>query len=219
MQILFLGAPGAGKGTQCKKLAAKIKVQHLSSGDLLREAVRQGTKAGVEAKSYMDRGELVPDVVLIAMFREFLSKPEMKKGFILDGFPRNISQAKALDELLGELETDLTDVINLETSDTLLEQRITGRRVCPNKECNAVYHVKFQPPKKDSICDLCGTELVHRTDDKPEVVKQRLKTYKEQTEPLIKYYSDKGLIKKVDGEGEPEEVFERLIETLKAPCK
>ncbi len=219
MQILFLGAPGAGKGTQCKKLAAKLKVPHLSSGDMLREAVKQGTKAGVEAKSYMDKGVLVPDAVLIAMFEEFLSKPEMKGGFILDGFPRNESQARALDELLSKLHTKLTDVINLETSDDLLEERITGRRVCPNKECNAVYHIKFQPAKKDAICDLCGTELVHRSDDKPEVVKQRLKTYREQTEPLIRYYGEKGLVKRVNGEGEPEQVFESLLGTLKVACK
>lgn len=218
MQILFLGAPGAGKGTQCKKLAAKLNVPHLSSGDMLREAVKQGTKAGVEAKSYMDQGKLVPDAVLINMFREFLSKPEMKEGFLLDGFPRNLAQAESLNDLLNELSKTLTHVINLHTNDTLLEERITGRRVCPNKECNAVYHIKFQPPKKEGVCDLCETALNHRSDDKPEVVKQRLHTYNEQTEPLIKYYGDKGLVKTVDGEGEMDEVFERILTALKVAC-
>ncbi|MBX3074229.1 adenylate kinase [Candidatus Obscuribacterales bacterium] len=218
MQILFLGAPGAGKGTQCKRLAEKLALPHLSSGDMLREAVRQGTKAGVEAKSFMDKGMLVPDDVLIKMFKEFLSKPEMDKGFILDGFPRNLAQAESLSTLLTELSKALTVVINLQTSDDLLVERITGRRVCPNKECNAVYHVKFAPPAKEGVCDKCQTELSHRSDDKPEVVKQRLATYAEQTEPLIKYYGDQGLVKTVDGEGEPEAVFESLIKALKVPA-
>ncbi len=218
MRILFLGAPGAGKGTQCKKLAAKLGLAHLSSGDLLREAVRNSTEAGVEAKKYMDKGNLVPDPVLIAMFREALSQPELKKGFILDGFPRNLPQAEALDTLFEELGASLNFVINLQTSDELLEERITGRRTCPNKDCNAVYHVKFAPPKKDEVCDLCQTALSHRSDDKPEVVKQRLATYREQTEPLIAYYSKKGLVSTVDGEGEPEQVFESLLKTLKVPA-
>lgn len=218
MQILFLGAPGAGKGTQCKRLAEKLALPHLSSGDMLREAVRQGTKAGVEAKSYMDKGMLVPDDVLIKMFREFLSKPEMDHGFILDGFPRNLPQAESLSSLLTELSKKLTVVINLHTSDDLLVERITGRRVCPNKECNAVYHIKFQPPQKEGVCDRCQTELSHRSDDKVEVVKQRLATYAEQTEPLIKYYGDQGLVKTVDGAGEPHQVFESLIKTLQVPA-
>lgn len=217
MQILFLGAPGAGKGTQCKKLVEKKGIAHLSSGDLLREAVSKGTPAGVEAKSYMDKGVLVPDNVLIAMFREFLSRPEMKKGFLLDGFPRNAAQAEALDNLLKELGTALGTVINLHTSDTLLEERITGRRTCPNKACNAVYHVKFAPPEKEGVCDKCQTELVHRSDDKPEVVKNRLQVYAEQTAPLIKYYEGKGIVKTVNGEGEPNEVFDRVLEAL--ACK
>lgn len=215
MQILFLGAPGAGKGTQCKRLAEKLSLPHLSSGDLLREAVRLQTRAGLEAKSYMDRGLLVPDNVLIAMFKEFLSKKEMDRGFILDGFPRNLPQAESLSTLLTELSKALTVVINLHTLDELLVERITGRRVCPNKDCNAVYHIKFAPPQKEGVCDKCRAELSHRSDDKPEVVKQRLETYREQTEPLIKYYSDQGLVKTVDGEGDPEEVFENLMKALK----
>ncbi|MDZ4835464.1 MAG: adenylate kinase [Candidatus Melainabacteria bacterium] len=214
MQILFLGAPGAGKGTQCKKLAEKLSLPHLSSGDMLREAVKQGTKAGIEAKSFMDKGLLVTDDVLIKMFKEFLSKKEMDKGFILDGFPRNLPQAESLSTLLTELSKKLTVVINLQTSDDLLVDRITGRRVCPNKECNAVYHIKYFPSQKEGVCDKCQTELSHRSDDKPEVVKQRLQTYAEQTEPLIKYYGDQGLVKTVNGEGEADEVFNNLVKAL-----
>ena len=218
MQILFLGAPGAGKGTQCQKLAEKLAIPHLSSGDLLREAVKQGTDAGKRAKEYMDRGDLVPDEVLIAMFRERLTSDEMRRGFILDGFPRNLAQARSLDELLVEINRTLSIVINLSTSDELLEERIVGRRVCPNKSCNAVYHVKFKPPAKEGICDLCQTELNHRSDDKPEVVKQRLKNYRELTEPLIKYYDEKGLLETINGEGAPQEVYEHLLERLKVAC-
>ncbi|HMP51944.1 MAG TPA: adenylate kinase [Candidatus Melainabacteria bacterium] len=218
MQLLFLGAPGAGKGTQCKMLAKEKGLCHLSSGDLLREAVKQGTEDGVKAKSYMDQGNLVPDEVLIDMFEEKLSKPELKKGFILDGFPRNLDQAASLDALLDKLDSGLTSVINLETSNEILEERITGRRDCPNKECNAVFHTKFAPPQKEGVCDNCQTELVHRSDDKPEVVKKRLSVYAEQTEPLIKYYKDKGLVVTLDGEAEPKEVFQSLLNTLNSTC-
>lgn len=191
MRILFLGAPGAGKGTQCKRLSEKFALLHLSSGDILREAVRNGTKAGLAAKDFMDKGQLVPDPVLIDLFREKLSADECKKGFILDGFPRNLAQAESLDHLLGDINANLDHVIDLETSDDLLEERITGRRVCPNKACNAVYHVKFSKPAKDGICDKCGTELTHRSDDKPELVKQRLSIYHELTAPLIDFYKGK----------------------------
>ena len=218
MRILFLGAPGAGKGTQCKKLAEKLNIIHLSSGDLLREAVRKETPAGEKAKGFMDKGLLVPDEVLIAMFREALASDEVKKGFLLDGFPRNLPQAKELDELFEELSAGLDTVINLSIKDDLLEERITGRRVCPNKQCNAVYHLKFAPPATEGVCDQCKETLSHRSDDKPEVVKQRLKTYREQTEPLIEYYEGKGLVATVDGEGSPEEVFARILKALKVPA-
>lgn len=218
MKLLFLGAPGAGKGTQCKMLAKEKNLVHLSSGDLLREAVKQGTEAGIQAKGFMDKGNLVPDEVLIAMFEEKLSRPELKNGFILDGFPRNLEQAKSLDSLLTRLDMGLTSVINLETSDEILEERITGRRVCPNKECNFVFHVKFAPPQKEGICDNCQTELVHRTDDKADVVKKRLNVYTEQTQPLIDFYRQKGLLVTVDGEAEPKHVFQNLLEKLNSPC-
>jgi adenylate kinase len=218
MRILFLGAPGAGKGTQCKKLSSKLNLLHLSSGDLLRDAVKNGTPAGVAAKEYMDKGQLVPDKVLIDLFREKLSQPEAANGFILDGFPRNLAQAESLDGLLQELKANLDVVIDIQIADSLLEERITGRRVCPNKACNAVYHVKFSPAKVDGVCDHCGTELVHRSDDKAELVKQRLSVYHELTAPLIHFYGGKGLIKSVDGQGEQDSIFAAILKALKVAC-
>jgi adenylate kinase len=215
MRILFLGAPGAGKGTQCKKLSKKCNLTHLSSGDMLREAVKNGTKAGLAAKGFMDKGQLVPDDVLMDLFREKLSSPECANGFILDGFPRNLAQAKSLDQLLGELKANLDTVIDLYTPDDILEERITGRRVCPNKACNEVFHVKYHPAKKEGICDACGTELVHRSDDKPELVKQRLTVYHELTKPLVDYYAAKNLLHKVDGDGEQDDIFAAILKTLK----
>lgn len=217
MRILFLGAPGAGKGTQCKKLSQKCSLHHLSSGDILRDAVKNGTKAGLAAKEYMDAGKLVPDNVLIDLFREKLSSKECTGGFILDGFPRNLAQAKALDELLVEIKANLDVVVDLKTSDNLLEERITGRRVCPNKACNSVFHVKFSPPKKEGICDQCGGELSHRSDDKPELVKQRLSVYHELTAPLIDFYKGKNLLVTVDGEGEQDAIFASLLKAIKVP--
>lgn len=218
MRILFLGAPGAGKGTQCKRLAAKFNLPHLSSGDLLREAVKQGTPAGVAAKGLMDKGQLVTDGILIDMFRERLSGPSCANGFILDGFPRNIAQAKALDSLLEELSAQLNCVINLEVDDSLLSDRITGRRTCGNKSCAQVFHVKFAPPKKEGICDDCGAELTQRSDDKEDLVAARLKTYHEQTAPLIEYYGGKGNLQTVSGEGEPDQIFEAITTTLNTNC-
>lgn len=218
MRILFLGAPGAGKGTQCKKLSAKLNLLHLSSGDLLRDAVKNGTPAGVAAKEFMDKGQLVPDNVLIDLFREKLSQPEAANGFILDGFPRNLAQAQSLEALLSEIKANLNVVIDLKTADNLLEERITGRRVCPNKACNAVYHVKFSPSKKEGVCDQCGTELSHRSDDKPELVKQRLEVYHGLTAPLIDFYGRRGLIETVNGEGEQDAIFAAILKALKVPC-
>ena len=215
MRILFLGAPGAGKGTQCKKLSQKFDLLHLSSGDLLREAVKNGTPAGLAAKDFMDKGQLVPDNVLIDLFREKLSSPDCKNGFILDGFPRNRAQAESLDVLLTEIYAKLDCVIDLETRDQLLEERITGRRICPNKACGAVFHTKFSPSKKGDDCDQCGTALTQRSDDKPELVKQRLAIYHESTAPLIDFYKQKGLLKVVNGEGEQDKIFADLLDALK----
>ncbi len=214
MQILFLGAPGAGKGTQCKRLSRHLALPHLSSGDLLREAVKNGTAAGQSAKSYMDKGVLVPDQILIDMFRDKLHTPECQKGFILDGFPRNVAQAKSLDELLDELGRNLTAVINLQVDDKFLMERITGRRICSEKSCAAPYHVKFAPPKKDGHCDLCGSPLTQRSDDKAELVEARLKTYNQETAPLIEYYDKRLLLRTVDGEGDQDAIFADLLRTL-----
>ncbi|PZM77994.1 MAG: adenylate kinase [Candidatus Melainabacteria bacterium] len=215
MRILFLGAPGAGKGTQCKRLAAKLSLPHLSSGDLLREAVKAGTPAGVSAKEFMDKGVLVPDEVLIKMFGEKLSSPDCKGGYILDGFPRNLAQAKSLDELLTSLNSNLSTVINLEVDDSLLTERICGRWTCSNKACAAVYHVKFAPPKAEGKCDVCGSDLSQRADDKEELVKARLNTYREQTEPLIDYYTQKKILVTIQGEGDQEEIFNNILQSLK----
>jgi len=213
MRILFLGPPGSGKGTQCKKLAQKLKLPHISSGDLLREAVAHNSPAGKSAKAFMEAGKLVPDIVLIEMFKEKLSAKESAQGFILDGFPRNVNQAESLDALLGELKVSLNAVLNLKIDDKLLSERITGRRSCTN--CGAVYHVKFAPPVKPDICDVCGGQLIQRSDDKEELVKERLLTYRQQTEPLIEYYQARNLLLTVDAEGDPEIIFSSILQVLK----
>lgn len=215
MQILFLGAPGAGKGTQCKRLARHLALPHLSSGDLLREAVKAKTPAGEAAQSFMEKGVLVPDAILIDMFREKLHQSVCDKGFILDGFPRNVAQAKSLDLLLEEVNKSLTVVINMQVDDRLLLSRIVGRSVCSNKACNAPYHDHFAKPKVSNVCDLCGSSLTKRSDDKKELVEQRLKTYSEETAPLIEYYDKRLLLRTVDGEGDPDEIFADLLRTLK----
>lgn len=218
MQILFLGPPGAGKGTQCKKLSARLSLPHLSSGDLLREAVKSGTVAGITAKEYMDRGELVPDAVLIRMFREKLQSSECANGVILDGFPRNIAQAKALDELLTEIKKELSLVINLEVDENLLTERIVGRRSCSNKGCNAPYHVKFSPPKEEGKCDLCSSALTQRSDDTEALVTSRLKTYNQETAPLTAYYTERGVLKGIDGNGRQEDIFAELLKAVQVPA-
>jgi adenylate kinase len=220
MQILFLGPPGAGKGTQCQRLAVHMHLPHLSSGDLLREAVAAGTEAGKKAKSFMEAGKLVPDDVLIAMFKDKLQSDACQKGFILDGFPRNVAQAEALDKLLADIKKNLDVVINLEADENLLTERIAGRRSCTNKACpdyGKPYHIKFAPPKKDNLCDTCSTELTQRSDDKAELVSARLKTYHEQTAPLIDYYKKRSILKRVNGDGSPDDIFKELLKTLQVP--
>lgn len=217
MQVLFLGAPGSGKGTQCKKLSVKLDLAHLSSGDLLRAAIRENTATGLKAKEFMDKGLLVPDPVLIDMFREALSMPALKKGFILDGFPRNLAQAESLDKLLDELDMKLNAVIDMEIDTALLEERLVGRRSCPNKVCNNVFHVKFAPPKVENVCDYCQSQLMHRSDDKVEVVSSRLETYKRETEPLIGFYKGKGVLQSLNADDTPEHIFEQILKVLQVP--
>ncbi|PWT96597.1 MAG: adenylate kinase [Candidatus Melainabacteria bacterium] len=215
MRILFLGPQGSGKGTQAKKLHDKTGLPHLSSGDLLRQAVADGTPAGKRAKQYMEAGKLVPDDVLIAMFGERLPKPEYNGGYILDGFPRNLAQAKALDVLLSHLNQPLTHVLNLTIDDGVAMERMTGRRICSNKSCGAIYHIKTAPPKHDAICDLCGSVLMQRSDDTPEACRERLKIYHDETEPLVSYYQAKHILHVVDANADPETVFAKIAEALK----
>lgn len=215
MQILFLGPPGAGKGTQSKFLSAYLNVPHLSSGELLRDAVKRGTSAGEKAKGYMDKGELVPDPVLIAMFNEVLHNPDCSKGFVLDGFPRNLNQAQSLDALLSELGLSLNAVINLQVDPKIVIERIGGRRVCTN--CRTQYHVQFAPPAVPNVCDNCGSPLGHRSDDKPGLIAQRLEVYNQETAPLIEYYDKRLLLRTVDGKGDPDEIFADILRTLEVP--
>ena len=219
MRILFLGPPGSGKGTQCQLLSNELKIKHLSSGDLLRASVAQGTAAGLEAKTYMDKGLLVPDPVLIAMFKDNLSQENCHNGYILDGFPRNLSQAKSFDDMLSNLHQFLDCVINLEIDSEPLTLRITGRRVCANKNCLKVYHTKFNPPQVENVCDDCKCELIIRSDDKEDLVKVRLATYFEQTQPLIEYYQLKKILVNIDASQSSQNVFNSILTTLKELTK
>lgn len=212
MRIILLGGPGVGKGTQAKKLSEKYKLAHISTGDILRQAVKDGTEMGLMAKSYMDKGQLVPDKVVIGIIRDNLRKPEIKSGFILDGFPRTVPQAQALDELTNEMNIPLDAVVNIMASANLIVQRLSGRRTCRN--CQAVYHIVNLPPKKDGVCDRCGGQLYQRDDDKEETIRNRIKVYEEQTSPLINYYKKFGKLMDVSGEKEIEEVFTEICNLL-----
>jgi adenylate kinase len=198
-RLVFLGPPGAGKGTQARELAREWGVPHIATGDMLREAVAAGTALGRQVKSAMDRGALVPDDVMVALIAERLSQPDAKRGFILDGFPRTIPQAEALDRLLGELDQPIDRVISFEVSDTELARRLTGRRSCP--ACRSTYHVISAPPRREGVCDRCGSPLVQRADDSEATVRHRLKVYADQTTPLLAYYRHRGLLTPVPGEG------------------
>jgi len=204
VNLVLLGAPGAGKGTQAKMLAGKYGILHISTGDILRENVSNNTELGQKAKEYMDKGELVPDSVLIDIIRDRLSKPDTDNGFLLDGYPRTIPQAEALDNIFNQLGKILDVVIDIEVPDEELVVRLAGRRMC---KCGASYHVTFNPPKEDGICDVCGRELYQRDDDTERSVKTRLVAYYNQTHPLIDYYTDKGLLRTVSGTGGIEDIF------------
>jgi len=211
-ELVFLGAPGAGKGTQAKRLVEKYGIPQISTGDLLRAAVAAGTALGKEAKSYMDRGELVPDSVVLGMVKERLSQDDCKKGFILDGFPRNVAQAEALDKMLAEMNMPLDIALNLDVPFDDLMKRLTGRRTC--KSCGQMYNVYYSPSKVEGKCDKCGGELFQRDDDKEETIKKRLDVYRAQTEPLIDYYSKKGILKSVSGTGSIDEIFNSICAIL-----
>ncbi|RLI84371.1 adenylate kinase [Archaeoglobales archaeon] len=212
MNLILLGAPGAGKGTQAKLIVSKYNIPQISTGDMLREAVAKQTELGKKAKEYMDKGELVPDDVVIGIVKERLAQPDCEKGFILDGFPRTLKQAEALDKILDELGKKIDAVINVAVPEDEIVRRIVNRRTC--KKCGAVYHLIYNPPKESGKCDKCGGELYQRDDDREETVKERLKVYKAQTEPLIDYYSKKGLVYDVDGAKSIDGVFEEIKEIL-----
>ncbi|MDP7244074.1 MAG: adenylate kinase [Flavobacteriales bacterium] len=207
MNIVLLGSPGIGKGTAATKLSKKLGIAHISTGDMLRENVAQKTKLGVEAKSYMDKGLLVPDSLVIEMMKKCLQKKDCKNGFILDGFPRTINQAE---EIGKEIKID--KVINIQASDEIIIDRLSKRKVCG--KCGFVYHLIYIKPKKEGVCDKCGGKLYQRKDDKPEAITERLKVYRNETEPLIDYYKEKGILADVDGSGTPEEEFESVLKAV-----
>ncbi len=211
MRVVLLGAPGAGKGTQCQSLVDRYKLLHLSSGDILRQERAAGTKLGKKAQRYMDSGELVPDEVIIEMMAKAIRKAPAA-GFILDGFPRTVNQAAALDKALDANGQKIDAVLNLQIDDRVVAGRMTGRRSCP--KCGAVYHIENLKPKNDGLCDRDGTKLVQRSDDSPEVVANRLETYHRQTEPLVDYYMNNGTVFNFDADRDPKEVKASIFEKL-----
>lgn len=212
MNIILLGPPGAGKGTQAKMLIDRYEIPQISTGDILRAAVKEGTALGKEAKSYMDKGALVPDSVVIGIVEERIQQPDCEKGYMLDGFPRTVPQAEALDETLNKLSAQIDHVVSIEVANEELVKRLTGRRTC--RECGAGYHVMFDPPKEEGVCDKCGGELYQRDDDNEETVSSRLNVYESQTLPLIDYYKAQEKIRPIDGVGEIKEIFERITVVL-----
>jgi adenylate kinase len=212
MRLVLLGAPGAGKGTQAKKLIDKYSIPQISTGDILRQAVAEGTPLGKEAKSYMDKGELVPDKVVLGLVEERLKQDDCKKGYILDGFPRNTAQAEALDVILGDIGMPLTAAISVDVPKEDLMKRLTGRRTC--RKCGQMFNVYFSPPKKEGACDKCGGELYQRDDDKEETIRRRLDVYEAQTAPLIDYYGKKGILHAVQGTGSIDDIFGRMCAVL-----
>ncbi|NLG03107.1 MAG: adenylate kinase [Clostridia bacterium] len=212
MKIIMLGAPGAGKGTQAKMIADKYGIPHISTGDIFRANIKENTTLGQEAKTYMDQGKLVPDELTVKILLDRVAKDDCNSGYVLDGFPRTIPQAEVLDKAVKELGETIDYAINVEVPDENIIRRMSGRRACLS--CGATYHVEHIPPKKEGICDRCGSELVLRDDDKAETVKKRLDVYHEQTQPLIDYYNGKGIMKEVDGTKDMKEVFADIVNIL-----
>lgn len=208
MNVVLFGPPGAGKGTQAKELSKKYGIPHTSTGDILRVNVRDGTELGIKAKEYMDRGELVPDSVLIALIRDMLTTSACSAGYLLDGYPRTIPQADALDAILQEIGKPLDVVINIDVSDDELVRRLGGRRTCP--KCNESYHVVSNPPTKEGVCNSCGSALYLRDDDREEVIRQRLAVYNQKTKPLIDYYDKAGILVNLNGSGNVDDIFKTI---------
>lgn len=213
MNILFMGPPGAGKGTQAERIVETFEVPHISTGDAFRLAMKQGTPLGQKAKEYVDQGLLVPDDVTNGIVRERLLQSDCEKGFLLDGFPRTLAQAEALDSMLADMGRQIDHVVNLRVDRSLLLARLTGRRIC--KACGSTYHVLFNPPKQEGVCDKCGGELYQRSDDTEEKVGTRLDEYISKTAPLLAYYENKGLLREVDGEKEIDTVTSEIVSQLR----
>ena len=208
----MLGAPGAGKGTQAKMIAEKYKIPHVSTGDIFRANIKNGTELGMEAKKYMDQGLLVPDELTVKILLDRVAQDDCVDGYVLDGFPRTIPQAKVLDDALTKLGEKIDYAINVDVPDESIVRRMSGRRAC--LKCGATYHVEHIPPKKENVCDTCGSDLVLRDDDKPETVLNRLKVYHDQTQPLIDFYTEKGVLKTVDGTVDMKDVFTAITDIL-----
>ncbi|MDE6313575.1 MAG: adenylate kinase [Lachnospiraceae bacterium] len=214
MKLIMLGAPGAGKGTQAKKIAEKYNIPHISTGDIFRANIKNGTELGQKAKTYMDQGLLVPDELVVDLVMDRFAQPDCENGYVLDGFPRTIPQAEALDAALEKAGAKIDYAINVEVPDENIINRMSGRRACVG--CGATYHIVHIPPKTEGVCDKCQKELILRDDDKPETVKKRLDVYHEQTQPLMDYYMEKGVLVEVDGTVAMEEVFDAIVEILGA---
>ena len=214
MNLILLGPPGAGKGTQAQRMVDRYCIPQVSTGDILRTAVKEGTPLGVKAKGFMDQGKLVPDEIVIGIIGERLKATDCNAGFILDGFPRTIPQAEALEPILAKLGKKIDHVINIEVDPEELVRRLTGRRTCKN--CGAMFHVLFQPPKKEGMCDRCGGTLYQRADDNEEAIRTRLKEYEKQTSPLIQYYRGKKTLRSIQGVGGPDQIFEQIARVLDA---
>ncbi|WP_044747040.1 adenylate kinase [Bacillus alveayuensis] len=212
MNLILMGLPGAGKGTQAEKIVEQYHVPHISTGDMFRAAMKEGTELGLKAKSFIDKGELVPDEVTIGIVRERLGKNDCEKGFLLDGFPRTVAQAEALEDILKELNKNIDYVININVDQNILMERLTGRRICKN--CGATYHLVFNPPSQNNTCDKCGGELYQRADDNEETVANRLEVNLKQTKPLLDFYEQKGYLRNINGQQPIDKVFEDISELL-----
>ncbi|MBP2028037.1 adenylate kinase [Acetoanaerobium pronyense] len=212
MNLILLGPPGAGKGTQASGIVDKYNVPHISTGDIFRKNIKENTELGKKAKEYLDSGKLVPDELVVAIVEDRLKEDDTKKGFLLDGFPRTVFQAEALDKFLQSIDSKIDAVVNIEVDKGILVGRAVGRRICKN--CGATFHIEFNPPKKSDICDVCGGELYQRSDDNEETVSKRIEVYLNETQPLIDYYKGQNILLTIDGEQDIKKVFQDIVEAL-----